>query len=178
MICTKLEKCISYELSGHGIDICDNSEVKCVESSDNRPLVKCEQKSKKYTLKNTLNNHIIVYNMDGGIVKMDASVPEGINKCDYLYIIGFDVLTAVFIELKGEDVPQALRQIYSSLMQYKDVIKKFAHVYGRVIVTSSTPNLKANPPYVNLARLLAKHGGNIKIVERQFVEKDIELGQQ
>ena len=50
---------------------------------------------------------------------------------------------------------------------------KFGHVYARAIVTFSTPNLKASPEYVNLERMIRKdYKGNIKIVERQFNEKD------
>ena len=49
-------------------------------------------------------------------------------------------------------------------------------VYARAIVTSSTPNLKARPEYVNLERMIRKdYKGNVKIVEKQFNEKDIEL---
>ena len=57
-----------------------------------------------------------------------------------------------------------------------NVFCKFGHVYARAIVTSSTPNLKASPEYVNLARMIRKdYKGNIKIVEKQFNEKDTEL---
>ena len=57
-----------------------------------------------------------------------------------------------------------------------NVFCKFGHVYTRVIVISSTPSLKASPEYVNLERMIRKdYKGNIKIVEKQFNEKDIEL---
>lgn len=50
---------------------------------------------------------------------------------------------------------------------------------NRIIVTSSTPNLKASPAYVNLQKMLRQtYGGNIKIFERQLFEKDIELEKQ
>ncbi len=63
-----------------------------------------------------------------------------------------------------------------STLLYKNVFCKFGHVYARAIVTSSTPNLKASPEYVNLERMIRKdYNGNIKIVEKQFNEKDIEL---
>jgi hypothetical protein len=61
----------------------------------------------------------------------------------------------------------------------KTFLKKFSHVYGRVIVTSSTPNLKASPDYVNLVKLIKKtYHGNIKIVKNQFFEKDINLAEE
>ena len=51
--------------------------------------------------------------------------------------------------LKGVNVPKALIQIKETLVLYKNVFRKFGHVYARAIVTSSTPNLKASPEYVN-----------------------------
>ena len=46
----------------------------------------------------------------------------------------------------------------------------------RLIMVFSTPNLKARPEYVNLERMIRKdYKGNIKIVEKQFNEMDIEL---
>lgn len=176
MICTKLELCASKELAGGKNVDCDNKESQCIKASDNRSLVKCEENKKKYTLENTQKNHIILYKMDGGVIVTDTSVPEGINKCDYLYVVNSTEQTAILVELKGENVLKALKQIQATLEQYKDFFKKFAHVYGRTIVVSSTPDLKASPAYVNLVRLLKKvYHGNIKIVERQFVEKDVDL---
>lgn len=66
--------------------------------------------------------------------------------------------------------------VSSCLDLYKGLWKKFSHVYGRAVVTSSTPDLKASPKYVNLSEMLKKkYHGNIKIKERQFKEKDIQL---
>lgn len=176
MICTKLELCVREELAGEKIANCDNRGAQCIEVSDHRSLVKCEEKNKKYTLENTLNSHVISYKMDGGVIVEDASVPEGINKCDYLYVVNSAERTAVLIELKGENVSKALKQLQATLIQYKDFFRTFSHVYGRTIVVSSTPDLKASPAYVNLAKLLKSvYHGNIKIVERQFVEKDVDL---
>ncbi len=84
--------------------------------------------------------------------------------------------TVVLTELKGVNVPKALIQLKGTILLYKNIFSKFGHVYARAIVTSSTPNLKASPEYVNLERMIRKdYKGNIKIVEKQFIEKDIEL---
>lgn len=41
---------------------------------------------------------------------------------------------------------------------------------------SAMPNLKARPEYVNLVKILAgRYHGNLKIVEKQFIEKDTKL---
>ena len=111
-----------------------------------------------------------------GIIAEDKSVPINTSKCDYLFIIGDATPTVVLTELKGVNVSKALIQLKGTLLLYKNVFRKFGHVYARAIVTSSTPNLKASPEYVNLERMIRKdYKGNIKIVERQFNEKDIEL---
>lgn len=179
MICGKLDLCVEEELSGKTCSKCDNIRIQCIESSDNRSAVKCEEKSKKYVLENTMKKHIISYRMDGGVVVTDASVPKGTNKCDYLFVNNAESLTAILIELKGIDVSKALKQIHDTLILFKDFFKKFTHVYGRAIVTASTPNLKATPEYVNLERKIRKiYNGNIKIVQRQFREKDIDLSKK
>jgi len=137
MICRKLEECINGELQSNSLEKCDNkNRMNCIESSDRRSAVKCEENKKRYVLENTKKTI-----------------------------------------LKGVNVPKALIQIKETLVLYKNVFRKFGHVYARAIVTSSTPNLKASPEYVNLERMIRKdYKGNIKIVEKQFNEKDIELG--
>ncbi|HBN57145.1 MAG TPA: hypothetical protein DD414_10250 [Lachnospiraceae bacterium] len=101
---------------------------------------------------------------------------NSLEKCDYLFVIDDGTPTAVLTELKGVNVPKALTQLKGTLLLYKNVFCKFGHVYARAIVTSSTPNLKASPEYVNLERMIRKnYKGNVKIVEKQFTEKDIEL---
>ncbi len=177
MICRKLEECINRKLQSTFLEKCDNkNRMNCIESSDRRSAVKCEENKKKYLLENTMKNHVILYKMDGGIIAEDKSVPLNTSKCDYLFIIGDATPIAVLTELKGVNVPKALIQLKGTLLLYKNVFCKFGHVYVRVIVTSSTPNLKASPEYVNLERMIRKdYKGNIKIVEKQFNEKDIEL---
>lgn len=177
MICRKLEECINGELRSNSLEECDNkNRMNCIVSSDRRSTVKCEENKKKYVLENTKKNHVILYKMDGGIISEDKSVPLNTNKCDYLFVIGDETRIAVLTELKGVNVSKALIQLKGTLLLYKNVFCKFGRVYARAIVTSSTPNLKASPEYVNLERMIRKdYKGNIKIVEKQFDEKDIKL---
>ena len=50
------------------------------------------------------------------------------------------------------------------------------YVFARGIVTSSTPRLKAAPEYVNLVKKLkTQYNGNLKIWEKEWTEKDVEL---
>lgn len=180
MICKNLDKCIEANTNSSKLQKCDNhNEAVCVQSADNRSAVKCEEHGKKYVYENTKKNHIISYKMDGGIIVEDQTVPPNTSKCDYLYVVNDAERTAILTELKGTDVPKSLEQIKGTLALYKNTFKNFKHIYARVIVTSSTPSLKASPAYVNLQKMLRQtYGGNIKISERQLFEKDIELEKQ
>jgi len=77
------------------------------------------------------------------------------------------------------DILHALEQIQGTLILYKDFLRDYSQVYGRVVVASSMPNLRANPTYVKLATLIKKtFNGNIKIVEREFEEADVDLSME
>ena len=177
MICDKFGECIEAQLKDSSLKQCANrNSGECIEVSDNRPSVKCEERKKKYVLDNTEKNHVILYKMDGGVIVEDKTVMQGTNKCDYLFVIGGVDKRAILTELKGVDVPKSLEQLKGTLSQYASVFRGFKQVYARVIVTSSTPTLKATPAYVNLERLVRQqYHGNVKIEERQFREKDTEL---
>ena len=176
MICNNLKKCIDKQLSKDTLRECDNRKDDCIDSTDTRSSVKCEERGKKYIYENIKKKHVILYKMDGGVVVEDKFVPKNTNKCDYLYVINDTELTAVLTELKGVNVPKSLEQIKGTLLLYKNVFKDFGHVYARIIVTSSTPNLKASPTYINLQKTLRQtYNGNIKISERQLFEKDSDL---
>lgn len=177
MICNNLQRCIDSQLGMALLEKCDNRNKDiCIESSDVRSAVKCEEHGKKYIYENTKKNHVVSYKMDGGVIVEDRTVQPNTNKCDYLYIIDDAELTAILTELKGVNVSKSLEQIKETLLLYKSVFKNFKKVYARAIVTSSTPNLKAMPTYTNLEKTLRQtYNGNIKIIERQFFEKDSEL---
>lgn len=179
MICSKLKMCVTSILDNIDLPECDNKNRDiCIVSSDKRSHVKCEENGKKYIFDNTKKDYVICYKMDGGIIVEDKTVPNGTGKCDYLYVINSNEQSAILVELKGVNVSKALKQISGTLDLYKEFLRTL-HVYGRVVVSSSTPNLKASPEYVNLARKIRlNYNGNIKITERQFVEKDIELSKE
>lgn len=178
MICDKLGECVEKQVIKQPMVSCANSSAECIESSDNRTNVKCEEKGKKYILENTAKKHVIAYKMDGGIILQDKTVPQGVCKCDNLYVINGQDRDAILIELKGVDIAQSLKQIDGTLKQYKEFFSRFAHVYGRVVISASTPNIRTNPKYVNLEkRIRNTYKGNIKIAKVQFKEKDTELAQ-
>lgn len=177
MICANLQNCIEEQLKLSSLKRCDNQNMTtCIESSDKRSRVKCEEHGKKYIYENLRKKHVVSYKMDGGVIVEDKTVPSNTNKCDYLFVVDDVESIAILTELKGVNVPKSLEQIKGTLQLYKNIFKNFKHIYARAIVTSSTPNLKATPAYTNLERMLRQtYNGNIKIYERQFLEKDSEL---
>ena len=163
MICNKVEICIEEQLVNQKTTACVNKNIECIEVSDNRSRIKCEERKKKYILENTRKDHVILYKMDGGIIPQDKSVPPGICKCDYLFVLGGQECEAVLTELKGVDVAHSLKQIDGTLSQFKALFSAFNHVY-------------ASPNYVILVKKLRNnYRGNLKIAEKQLVEKDIDL---
>lgn len=177
MVCDKFGECIEENFNESKQVKCPNKNSKrCVLSSDMRSKVKCEERGKTYILENTGKKHVVNYQVDGGIIVEDKTVPRGTGRCDYCYTVGAPNDTAILIELKGTCVTKSLTQIRDTLELYKDTFKKFSHVYGRAVVASSVPNLKTSPEYVNLRKMLGqKYHGNIKISERKKEEKDTDL---
>lgn len=176
MICRKLISCVESAVKGQMPDKCNNDRETCMVSCDDRLYVKCEEKKKQYTLVNTKKKTVISYKMDGGIVHMDASVPEQTARCDYLYVINDEKPTAVLTELKGVDVKKAMNQIKSTLDLFDGFFQKCSKVYGRIVVSSSVPRIRATSEYVKLQRKLKdSYSGNLKIGELKMKEKDVEL---
>lgn len=176
MICEKLEKCLDAQIHKELVCECVNKKDECIEVSDCQSNVKCEERGKKYVLENTQKNNVVLYKIDGGVVVQDKTVSQGICKCDYLFTINGTDKEAIVTELKGVDVAHSLKQIDGTLTLFKEFFSGFSHVYGRIIVGSSAPNIKASPNYVNLyKRLQNTYGGNLKIEKIQFTEKDVEL---
>lgn len=175
MICNSIAECIEMQLSGNIKVKCPNDIDMCVQSSDKRSKVKCEEKRKKYILNNTQKNHIIAYKMDGGIISEDKSVPNETGKCDFMLVINGEEKTAILVELKGVDVGHGLNQIIETINRYDSFLKTISHVYARLVVRSSAPQIKATPSYVNLTKLIYARNGNVKIFEMQIEEKDTDL---
>lgn len=175
MICDKLQECVEDQFSKKSAVICRNSQRNCIKSSDSRVLVKCEERRKKYTLENTEKEHIIVYQMDGGVIVNDKTVPAGISKCDYLFMIGGIQRKAILIELKGLDIRHAIEQIKKTCDLYNDSFRECSKVYARII-TTAVPRIQATPEYRNLNSIIQKkYKGNVKIAARELKEKDNEL---
>ncbi len=94
-----------------------------------------------------------------------------------MFVVNGQECDAILIELKGVDIVHSLKQIDGTLIQFKGFFSQFKHVYGRVVVISSVPNIKANPAYVKLEKKIRTvYKGNIKISKVQFNEKRYGVG--
>lgn len=167
MICNNLLACIKEELLEKHYS-CVNQE-KCVVVADKRSNIKCEENRKIYNLENTNNEMVVLYQMDGGVIEEDGTVPSNTCKCDYLFVTENN--KAILTELKGVEVGHALDQIEGTLNIYKRAFGECKEVYGRIIVSSATPRLSASPKYTRLQMKLKKMNGNLKVKENRFSEK-------
>lgn len=147
------------------------------------PKVSCGEKASRYCLQNDEKRMIILYRMDGGVIVYDESV-NGIQKCDYLYVIGEkdNYEAAILVELKGEKIAIACNQIISTLELYKDYFSLFLHVYARIVGSSFSEyrkNLGIKAYHKDALKLQARmmqKKGNLKFGEKYLEEKYSELG--
>lgn len=171
MICNKLDECYSTLLKEMEIGDCTNKNRDvCIEFSDNRTNAKCEENKKKYTIHNKNKERITLYKIDGGAITVDSNTPVGLTKCDYLFCVNSSESVAVLVELKGTDVKKALQQIKSTYFLYKEFFAGFDKILCRIIVTNSTPHIKADPVYVTLQKEFKRKCGDVIIATRELTE--------
>ncbi|MCM1440620.1 MAG: hypothetical protein NC131_15695 [Roseburia sp.] len=104
--------------------------------------------------------------MDGGVVYDEADV----KKCDFLYVIyDFDCPTAIFVELKGNDIYHAVKQLKSSIDIYGAKLER--RICARII-SSSVPRLYNDPIFKNFKKeLMKQYKGTLEIFEKSKDEK-------
>ncbi len=176
MICNKLKDCVDANFAEPASSIiCMNVGTECIEFCDNRSQVKCEEKGKRYVLKNTRACRVIKFYMDGGVIRQDAKVPPGTLKCDNVIVLKDALRKAIFIELKGENVAHALKQLLATLEREKELVNSCGKVYVRIVLACAVPKLQTTKEYIRLQKLVLQKGGNIKTHSINFEEKDTEL---
>lgn len=116
----------------------DRCKNRCQKRSDSK--IKCQERESSYILENNDRIPVIVFRVDGGVVCNE----ESCKKCDYIYYISnTKASTVIFIELKGSDYEEALKQIENSVKLFKEAFfgSKF---YARIVCTRF-PNINNNP---------------------------------
>lgn len=109
-----------------------------IQSHDTRRnvILNDQREYPKYCLRNNTEQEIVVYKIDGGLIKNNTSL-----KCDYGIYTEHDVL--YLVELKGGDYYHALEQIQSTidiLLKGPNIIVKQLNV--RIVLSKTrTPNI-------------------------------------
>jgi hypothetical protein len=131
-------------------------------SPDNRSnIVLIDKKSEaktKYEASNPDKKLVAVFKVDGCLIPEK----QGESKCDFLFLVfpkQENIKTdAYLIELKGKDLPHALRQI---LQTYKTLEKQLllCRVQVRIVISKFRfkGNIVSTPDYVALNRKLGKN---------------------
>lgn len=166
MVCEKLHECKQKDCS------CER-KAECIVYRDRRRKAVCEEKGKRYELVNDKGCLVTLYHMDGGMIKNE----EGIQKCDYLYTIDEkECPTAIFVELKGTDIPHAIAQLRASIGRYEEELK--SRIFARIIC-KSVPRLYNDPSVRNLKKELRnKYQGGMVISEKNLEDIYSKLGQK
>lgn len=164
MICDKLYECCSNEKHTCA------SRGNCLVYKDCRKNATCEERKKRYNLVNEERHMVTLYHVDGGMIAEEPNV----KKCDFLYVVyDPEKPTAVFVELKGQDINEAIRQITKTVDQYGETLQR--RICAR-IVCSAVPRLYNDPSVSNLRKeLMRRYGGTLRIFEKDKDEKYSEL---
>jgi hypothetical protein len=137
--------------------------VNCTRDHDDRDKCIAEEKGKKYTLCNT--SKFVIRK-----VKVDGCFPQEVNekRCDYLMIIE-SINRAIFIELKGAALTQAVRQLSSTINFLKQELQGY-QIDARIIGNGNVPRLRVTTDYRCLAKEI-KPNGTIIIRTNSYSEE-------
>lgn len=140
----------------------------CIEHEDNRNECVAYENSKTFKLIN--QSRFVVRK-----VKVDKCLPqvEGEKRCDFLFSINCPEMKRVFfIELKGDRLVDAVKQIHETINYLKENFKD--HVLeARIVGSGDVPNLRTNPYYLRLQRAINPTKGTIKRATNKFYSETI-----
>ena len=122
-----------------------------------RPLVVCRDHKGKseYRYNNQSRNHLSLYRVDACLIADTGA------KCDYL-LLNCDQSMAFFIELKGSDLIQAVRQIDRAISLLSLGLKAFPVFHGRIALTRVNTTDFKNSEYLKLQKRLKALGGDLR----------------
>lgn len=91
-------------------------------------------------------------------------------KCDFAFIVE-PANALCFIELKGTDRNRAFEQIVETMEQLQCMVAKAQKVFARVVASRDpSPNVRSTHK-VRLDALCKRHGGDLKVQTRNFIER-------
>jgi hypothetical protein len=105
-----------------------------------------------YSLQNAGEKDISKYIVDDCLL---AGLPND-KKCDYLFVVTNDGnRDGYFVELKGSDVPTAIKQLINSINHLRNNIN--GNFFARIVCSKfpKAPIIKSSHPYLKLMRMTA-----------------------
>lgn len=119
----------------------------CIEYDEDRKVCVASENGKKYTLNNASNYKVKK-------VKVDGCIPQkkGEHRCDFLmYATRDEDRKAIFIELKGGALIDAVQQVYDTVVYLKPEVAG-SKIYVRIVGSGDVPDFKNSPHYRKLVR--------------------------
>ena len=131
--------------------------AKCVEYSDERKICVVSERGKTYRLNNESGFKVRTVKVDKCLQQI-----EGEKRCDYLMNINHEKLKrAIFIELKGGGLSDALKQLYATIIYLKEEFKGYRRDV-RIVGSKDVPGFINLPDYRKLAKEVFPTGGTIE----------------
>lgn len=141
----------------------------CVAWKDNRKQVVLNDPKggrSTYRGENLNGNSLVLFRIDGGVMKDCAK-----KQCDFA-LLNEDANAIRFIELKGSDCKQAIRQIAETMDYVLDTTVACPNiVYGRIVLSRArTPDIKTTE-LIKLSKKLKARNGDLKIQSVEMKER-------
>jgi hypothetical protein len=118
--------------------------------------------STEYRYKNQSSNHLAKYRVDGGLISDDGA------KCDFL-LLNCEQKQSYFIELKGSDLVQAVKQIDRSVDLLKYKLIDFS-IFARIALTRVNTTSLTKIEFLRLEKKVKSLKGNLKKKSRLLEE--------
>jgi len=126
-------------------------EKKCIEYNERRKICIASEKSKKYELTNKSNFIVRKIKVDQCFTPMNNK-----KRCDFLMDVK-EFKTVFFIELKGGDLVEAIKQIHSTILYLKEEFKDYTF-NARIVGSRDVLYFINTPHYLNLAKEITPKG--------------------
>lgn len=139
----------------------------CIEYHENRKVCTASELGKTYTLNNVSKYKVKKVKVDKCIISKETS-----KKCDYLmHLTGNERDRAIFIELKGGALIDAVKQLHESISYFKGEFSN-CEISARIVGTTDVPNFKNSPHYRKLTRVIEQTKGTIKRATNRIMVED------
>ncbi len=144
---------------------CKNFNNKSFANCDDRSIFVAKDKKEKreYRLLNPNKEKICKIKIDNGLIQDNS-----IKKCDFLFLLCDE--SAIFVELKGSNMLQAIRQINSTIIFLGDKLKNNS-ISARIVLSRfNVPRIENNPDFLKLRKLLKSKNGDLKYMTNVLTE--------